>query len=278
MLRIIVVGAGGTGGYLIPILGRVLNSDNFTDAELHIVDGDIVEPKNVERQNFIKSDIGLFKSQVLANRYRKVFPRVKILSRTEYIEETGYYNNLEISEADNCMNIVISCVDSVDARLAILKRMLNFRGNKILIDSGNEDQYGHVTVSFVSGNENHDFHPTFITTETFKNVCQGNVEVVRGSCATLGEQTSVQNHLQASVIMKMLMHLSNVAVSLGVDPASHPLNNLQSVDLGKEFETNSLLLTTYNTGSLSSKRDLITFGGREDVLFSDIFDEISGRN
>ena len=57
-VKIIVLGAGGTGGYLIPHLYRIAFSDENRDYRIIICDGDIAERKNLIRQNFIEQDIG----------------------------------------------------------------------------------------------------------------------------------------------------------------------------------------------------------------------------
>lgn len=67
-VKIVVLGAGGTGGYIIPHLYRIAFADN-RNYRIIICDGDIVEPKNLIRQNFIEQDVGRIKSQVLAERY-----------------------------------------------------------------------------------------------------------------------------------------------------------------------------------------------------------------
>ena len=67
-VKIIVLGAGGTGGYLIPHLYRIAFADDKRNYRIIICDGDIVEPKNLIRQNFVKQDIGRNKAAVL---YRK---------------------------------------------------------------------------------------------------------------------------------------------------------------------------------------------------------------
>ena len=72
-VKIIVLGAGGTGGYLIPHLYRIAFADDKRNYRIIICDGDIVEPKNLIRQNFVKQDIGRNKAAVLAERYAGAF-------------------------------------------------------------------------------------------------------------------------------------------------------------------------------------------------------------
>ena len=71
-VKLIMLGAGGTGGYVAPHLYRLLHTLE-RPVKVIIVDGDIVEEKNLIRQNFVASDIGRNKAQVLAERYASAF-------------------------------------------------------------------------------------------------------------------------------------------------------------------------------------------------------------
>ncbi len=172
---IFVIGGGGTGSRLMPMLAQFMRSvtRGFTpsgwveDPRIWVVDADTVESKNLIRQNFIQSDVGKFKAQVLADRYSKAYG-VKVFPITEYI--TGTPENIVkisgiVSEALSVKGIpstqsgqhimqnamVISCVDSVKARRAILNTFVGCAGNyngvgstPLFIDAGNEDSFGQV--------------------------------------------------------------------------------------------------------------------------------------
>ena len=80
-VKIVIIGAGGTGGNVIPHLYRIAFSSN-RPCKVIICDGDIVERKNLIRQNFAECDIGENKAQVMAERYSEVFG-----IETEYIPD-----------------------------------------------------------------------------------------------------------------------------------------------------------------------------------------------
>ena len=71
-IKIVLLGAGGTGGHIAPHLYRLLYALD-RPSRLIICDGDIVEEKNLIRQNFSPADLGENKAQVLAERYAAVF-------------------------------------------------------------------------------------------------------------------------------------------------------------------------------------------------------------
>ena len=63
-VRIVMIGAGGTGGHTVPHLYRLLHTLD-RPVEVILVDGDMVEKKNLVRQNFIASDLGKNKRRPL---------------------------------------------------------------------------------------------------------------------------------------------------------------------------------------------------------------------
>src|SRR5919199_1966851 len=69
---IVLVGCGGTGGFLADALGRLLLG---RDARLFLVDLDRVEPHNLGRQAFDRRDVGRFKAEALAERLARCYGR-----------------------------------------------------------------------------------------------------------------------------------------------------------------------------------------------------------
>ena len=124
-VKIVMLGAGGTGGHIAPHLYRLLYALN-RPVRFIICDGDIVEQKNLVRQNFIPADLGENKAQVLAERYSTVFGM-----ETEYVpsfiesEETlkelikprvTYSGKYPRSVVDKELVILIGAVDNNRSR------------------------------------------------------------------------------------------------------------------------------------------------------------------
>lgn len=83
-IDIIIFGCGGVGSWLAEFLVRAdLKHRNI--GTLTLVDGDKVEAKNLERQNFVKSDIGRNKALLVANKVRAI-SNVPTVVVTEMIE------------------------------------------------------------------------------------------------------------------------------------------------------------------------------------------------
>ena len=64
-VKIVMLGAGGTGGHIAPHLYRLLYALE-RPVRFIICDGDIVEEKNLVRQNFTPADLGENKAKVLS--------------------------------------------------------------------------------------------------------------------------------------------------------------------------------------------------------------------
>lgn len=77
----------------------------FGFERITIIDGDRVELSNLNRQNYMRSDIGKYKAEALAERLLKINPDADIKFHCEYISE-GNISRL----VDNC-DIAINALD-----------------------------------------------------------------------------------------------------------------------------------------------------------------------
>lgn len=108
--KLYLIGAGGTASYLLPVLVRTLKIDGPID-ELIIIDRDVIEEKNVDRQLYTYEDIGKGKAEVLAETLRE-YTQVPITAVTDWF--TRHTDILPES-------FIISCTDNHPARLAALE-------------------------------------------------------------------------------------------------------------------------------------------------------------
>ena len=145
--NILVVGCGGTGGFVAESLCRLLNG---SDIPIILIDYDRVEPHNLRRQNFYAGDVGKFKSQALAERLSLQFGRRIGFSVYPYMPDLideEYGGGLVHPAAQG---IIIGCVDNADARRTI-GRTLQY-GNWWL-DAGNGLSSGQVLLGNAKDNE-----------------------------------------------------------------------------------------------------------------------------
>lgn len=135
--KILVIGCGGTGGWVIPHLARLIKSLGV--GSLTIADGDKVEPKNLTRQNFVASDVGEFKSIALAKRYSAAFG-IPIRAISGMLEDV---RGLQRQQPQ----VICGCVDQHNARRMIAEYMAQAY-ETAWIDCGNETVAGQVVLGY----------------------------------------------------------------------------------------------------------------------------------
>ena len=74
-MKIVVIGLGGVGSILCERLARFLNYSAELNAELYLVDGDIYETKNYERQEFTQMGN---KAEIKAGDLDEQYPQLKL--------------------------------------------------------------------------------------------------------------------------------------------------------------------------------------------------------
>jgi PRTRC genetic system ThiF family protein len=116
-IEFLLVGAGGTGGWLISALARLMleiESKSNKTATCILVDPDQVSQSNIPRQNFQQSEIGLFKAEVLAARYS--------LALGCKISAIAAPFSLRMLDSPwNKLTVIVGCVDNAAARAYIAK-------------------------------------------------------------------------------------------------------------------------------------------------------------
>jgi PRTRC genetic system ThiF family protein len=157
---ILLIGCGGTGGYVVAHLARFVSVLNASKADkdkivLILADGDIVEEKNLKRQHFISCDIGRNKAEALAERYSLAFG-IEIAALKKDIESAKDLGVMDGFCKYNKADLVISCVDNNATRKVIWEWFKMRKGaaghrserTKFWIDSGNEETAGQVICGF----------------------------------------------------------------------------------------------------------------------------------
>jgi hypothetical protein len=159
MNNVVVVGCGGTGGRLLPMLGQIMSRGQWNDLvpTITLIDGDEVEVKNLTRQNFIVDDVGRNKAECLAERYGSAF-EIPIVCVPRYFEGSENFTRWLAGNVPESMRRLVCerpttfflCVDNMKARFeiiqAILYATLASDVEHLIIDAGNENTYGQTRV------------------------------------------------------------------------------------------------------------------------------------
>lgn len=150
-VKVVMLGAGGTGGYVAPYVFRLLHMLG-RPARFIICDGDIVEPKNLDRQNFVPADLGENKARVLAERYSTVLgmeteyvPNFieKLPDLMELISPKEWELNPHSSRRTKEMVLLLGCVDNNKTR-QLCHQAFYQSEELVYIDSGNGKYTGQV--------------------------------------------------------------------------------------------------------------------------------------
>ena len=148
-LRLVVVGAGGTGSFVVPSLARLmyeLKQQQNKSSEMLIVDPDIVEANNIPRSNFCFAEVGRYKAQTLAERVSMAWG----LETGFSCEKFDHEKHLKSSTSDyRSLTVIVGCVDNYLARREIHRALDEHRGHGDQprlwwIDGGNGKTSGQV--------------------------------------------------------------------------------------------------------------------------------------
>lgn len=166
-LRVVQIGAGGTGSFAAPAIARLLfelRERTGKGSEFLIVDPDAVERGNIPRSNFCFAEVGRNKAQCLAERISLAWGMEVSYSPEEFSAAThaGHTRYEDLT-------ILVGCVDNHLARREINAALASLNGPRSeysdapdawWIDSGNGRGSGQVLIgSETEGAE--DLKPAF---------------------------------------------------------------------------------------------------------------------
>lgn len=151
-LSVFLIGGGGTGSHVLSGLAAINKSLLALDhagIDVTLFDDDTISETNVGRQLFFESDIGQNKANVLISRINRSFGfdwKAEPVKYDRNFQTNGKYTS----------NIVISCVDSVEARreiefsikhfLTTARRSYDEAKHFYWIDCGNSAHSGQIFI------------------------------------------------------------------------------------------------------------------------------------
>ena len=135
-IRVLVVGCGGNGSAIaagLAYLHQALLAYGHPEG-LHVtlLDPDVISPTNCVRQPFSQSEIGLYKSVVLANRLNMFWG----------LDWQGVPERLDPKRRFDGVDLVIGCVDTRKARASIAKCAEDWSEVDYWLDLGNNSDSG----------------------------------------------------------------------------------------------------------------------------------------
>lgn len=135
----VIVGVGGTGSLLARDIPKLLIK---TPHKMAIIDGDIVETKNMVRQSYQAHDVGENKANALSKKINTFYGDI-CEAISCYITKDEI--NLLVKKYDDFIPVIIGCVDNNSTRV-IIENTYKSLGSCIYIDSANSEHEGNVYV------------------------------------------------------------------------------------------------------------------------------------
>lgn len=219
-VKIVMIGAGGTGGHIAPHLYRLLYALE-RPVRFIVCDGDIVEEKNLVRQNFTEADLGLNKARVVAERYSSVFGLETsyvpdFIERTEKLEELIKPEVRRVSEYSGKtvpeLVILIGAVDNNRSRQLCHEVFLKAE-NLVYIDSGNGEYTGQIVCGIRCRGMTY-YKPVG---ELYPDMAQADdlfpSEVSCADASVSAPQTIVANLMAATAVVTMIYNILVVGKS-----------------------------------------------------------------
>lgn len=141
-VSVLVVGCGGTGSQVLTALAQLdcaMHALGHPGLDVRATDPDTVSLANVGRQMFYPADVGQHKAEVLIH-------RINLALGTRW--EAGIGQVCPSGSISH--DLVIGCVDTRQARYAIMRSMERTRGTKYWLDFGNRRDTGQVLLGQVA--------------------------------------------------------------------------------------------------------------------------------
>ena len=136
--QVVVVGVGGIGGYLVwPLLTYLAHNEDLPK-HVVLVDGDLVEEKNLARQFFHLDDVGQNKAEAWVNHLGDM-DNIQVFAKPDYLVDS----NAEQLIPEK--TVVFSCVDNHFTRKIIHDVSCRLK-DILVISGGNEYDDGNVQI------------------------------------------------------------------------------------------------------------------------------------
>lgn len=186
-----IAGAGGLGSAIAIALTRV------GIGKLIVADFDVVEPSNLNRQQYFIDQIGLPKVEALYTNLRRINPFITICPKNLYLHSDN------IAEIFSGVDVMVEAFDSAESKAMLAQLWLQkFPDTPLVAASG---MAGYATSNNIR------------TRRSLKNMylCGDGVSEVQDVYSLMAPRVGVVAHHQANCVIQLL---------LGLDPSSEEIN------------------------------------------------------
>ncbi|OES24113.1 PRTRC system ThiF family protein [Alteromonas macleodii] len=201
-INIAVIGLGGTGSYVLPMLAqmnyllRCISQDNV-QLNVSVYDPDSVSRWNIGRANYYLMDVGKNKANALTE-------RLNLGWGTQW---RAHACKFDVSMASR-FDVVFTCVDNIQSRLDLGEYHQGQECDTLWIDGGNGSHQGNVMWGHLGNPNDTDKIPNWY--DLYAATMEGVEEDVTDSCsheASLFKQDYGINHITAVLMCQYLWRL-----------------------------------------------------------------------
>lgn len=149
--RFVIVGVGGTGGWLsMGLAASIEYSDHIDPKVLYLVDGDTFEPKNAERQHFM--NLGN-KAAVRAAEIQPMYPKTVIIPDDRWVVDAIPDDHEESTKLVTAggkkgllkeNDVVFLCVDNFKCRADVVAAAAQYKNIDVFLVGNDEEYFGSV--------------------------------------------------------------------------------------------------------------------------------------
>lgn len=213
-IKVLLVGCGGNGSQMLNGLARMhvaLRGLGHPGFHVVAVDPDTVSKANLGRQPFAESDVGQHKTTVLITRLNRFFglewTGVPLLFGKALIK----HNRSELAQYILNSNLVITCVDSAQARLEASKVIKKISRGFYHLDLGNTRDTGQIilaTIKSIKQPAKKGFSPTLPSlVDLWPNLLAADNEEDQGPSCSLVEALSRQDLFVNSTLSNLALDI-----------------------------------------------------------------------
>ncbi len=177
-----IAGVGGLGSQIAVALARV------GIGRLIIADFDIIDPTNLNRQQYFIDQIGMFKVTALTDNLRRINPATEVIAHQTRI----HYHN--VNQVFSNVDILVEAFDSPDQKALLANFWLTHHRDKPLITGSGMAGYGPSN--------------TITTTKVSKNfyVCGDRNTAAGPGIGLMAPRVGIAAHHQANAVLRLLLN------------------------------------------------------------------------
>ena len=179
--KVAVAGLGGLGSNIAIMLART------GVGQLHLIDFDVVEPSNLNRQQYFIDDLSLNKTSAVKRQIKRINPYIKIICDCVKVDEN---NCVDLFKNDE---IVCEAFDNPDSKALLVNQLLEKTDCKIVAASG------------MAGFEKSNTIVTRKISDRFY-LCGDGVTEAKQGCGLMAPRVNICAAHQANAVLRIILN------------------------------------------------------------------------